>query len=108
MLDHDNLLDLIRTFTLFSANDKGETIKIMGRYQQFRAVKLAVKRLLEGKTQRERSGIIWHTQGSGKSLTMMFMVREMYRHTELLKWKRFLSPTVPSWRNSSPKQDNVI
>ena len=87
MLDRDNLLDIIRTFTLFSTNDKGETIKIVGRYQQFRAVKLAVKRLLEGKTSRERSGIIWHTQGSGKSLTMMFMVREMYRHPSLSKWK---------------------
>ena len=49
MLDRDNLLDIIRTFTLFSTNDKGEIIKIVGRYQQFRAVKLAVKRLLEGK-----------------------------------------------------------
>jgi type I restriction enzyme R subunit len=87
MLDHDNLLDLIRTFTLFSTNDKGESIKIVGRYQQFRAVKLAVKRLLEGQSPRERSGIIWHTQGSGKSLTMMFMVREMYRHAELSNWK---------------------
>ena len=87
MLDRDNLLDLIRTFTLFSTNDKGETIKIVGRYQQFRAVKLAVKRLLTGKSPRERSGIIWHTQGSGKSLTMMFMVREMYRHAELSHWK---------------------
>ncbi len=87
MLDRDNLLDLIRTFTLFSTNDKGETIKIVGRYQQFRAVKLAVKRLLEGKNPRERSGIIWHTQGSGKSLTMMFMVREMYRHAQLSNWK---------------------
>jgi type I restriction enzyme R subunit len=87
MLDRDNLLDILRTFTLFSTNDKGETIKIVGRYQQFRAVKLAVKRLLEGKTPRERSGIIWHTQGSGKSLTMMFMVREMYRHPSLSKWK---------------------
>lgn len=87
MLDHGNLLDLIRTFTLFSTNDKGELIKIVGRYQQFRAVKLAVKRLLEGKNPRERSGIIWHTQGSGKSLTMMFMVREMYRHAALSKWK---------------------
>jgi type I restriction enzyme R subunit len=87
MLDRDNLLDLIRTFTLFSTNDKGETIKIVGRYQQFRAVKLAVKRLLEGKSPRERSGIIWHTQGSGKSLTMMFMVREMYQHPTLAKWK---------------------
>ena len=87
MLDRDNLLDLIRTFTLFSTNDKGETIKIVGRYQQFRAVKLAVKRLLAGQTPRERSGIIWHTQGSGKSLTMMFMVREMYRHAQLSHWK---------------------
>jgi type I restriction enzyme, R subunit len=87
MLDRGNLLDLIRTFTLFSTNDKGEIIKIVGRYQQFRAVKLAVKRLLEGKKPRERSGIIWHTQGSGKSLTMMFMVREMYRHPSLSKWK---------------------
>ncbi len=87
MLDRDNLLDLIRTFTLFSTNDKGETIKIVGRYQQFRAVKLAVKRLLAGQSPRERSGIIWHTQGSGKSLTMMFMVREMYRHARLSNWK---------------------
>ena len=87
MLDRDNLLDIIRTFTLFSTNDKGEMIKIVGRYQQFRAVKLAVKRLLEGSSPRERSGIIWHTQGSGKSLTMMFMVREMYRHAALSSWK---------------------
>ena len=87
MLDRDNLLDLIRTFTLFSTNEKGQTIKIVGRYQQFRAVKLGVKRLLEGRNPRERSGIIWHTQGSGKSLTMMFMVREMYRHAQLSNWK---------------------
>lgn len=87
MLDRDNLLDLIRTFTLFSSDDRGQTIKIVGRYQQFRAVKLAVKRLLEGRNPRERGGIIWHTQGSGKSLTMMFMVREMYRHAQLSHWK---------------------
>lgn len=87
MLDKRNLLDLIRTFTLFSVNDAGQTIKIVGRYQQFRAVKLAVQRLLEGHTPRQRSGIIWHTQGSGKSLTMMFMVRELYRHAQLANWK---------------------
>ena len=87
MFAPDNLLEIIRNFTLFSVNNKGETIKIVGRYQQFRAVKKAVQRLLEGKTPRERSGIIWHTQGSGKSLTMMFMVRAMYRHTNLSQWK---------------------
>lgn len=87
MLDKRNLLDIILTFTLFSTNSKGQIIKIVGRYQQFRAVKLAIKRILEGKSHRERSGIIWHTQGSGKSLTMMFMVREMYRHAILSNWK---------------------
>lgn len=87
MLDRQNLLDLIRTFTIFSESDKGELIKIVGRYQQFRAVKLAVDRVLKGTTPRARSGIVWHTQGSGKSLTMMFMVREMYHHVQLSKWK---------------------
>ena len=87
MLDPGNLLDLVRTFTLFTVNEEGQTIKMVGRYQQFRAVKLAVKRLLEGQSPRQRSGIVWHTQGSGKSLTMMFMVREMYRQAALANWK---------------------
>ena len=87
MLDPGNLLDLICTFTLFTVNEEGKTLKMVGRYQQFRAVKLAVKRLLEGRSPGQRSGIVWHTQGSGKSLTMMFMVREMYRHAALARWK---------------------
>jgi type I restriction enzyme R subunit len=87
MFDKDNLLSLIRTFTLFTTNDEGQTIKVIARYQQFRAVKKAVDRLLNGKNKRERGGIIWHTQGSGKSLTMMFMVREMYTYTDLTRWK---------------------
>jgi type I restriction enzyme R subunit len=87
MLDKANLLDIIRTFTLFATDDKGKMIKVVGRYQQFRAVKKATERLLSGKNRIDRSGIIWHTQGSGKSLTMMFMVREMYRHTKLCEWK---------------------
>ncbi|MFM6455809.1 MAG: type I restriction endonuclease, partial [Planktothrix sp.] len=87
MLDPVNLLEIIRNFTLFTVNDKGQTLKIVGRYQQFRAVKKAVQGLLNGRTPRQRSGIIWHTQGSGKSLTMMFMVRAMYRHPNLCQWK---------------------
>ena len=108
MLDPGNLLDLIRTFTLFSVNDKGETIKIVGRYQQFRAVKRAVKRLLEGRSPRGRSGIVWHTQGSGKSLTMMFMVREMYRHAALASWKVvFVTDRIQLERQLSGTSVNV-
>nr|WP_054549549.1 HsdR family type I site-specific deoxyribonuclease [Lysinibacillus sphaericus] len=87
MLDHRNLLDIIRIFTIFKVDDKGKRIKVVGRYQQFRAVKLAVKRLEEGKNKYERGGIIWHTQGSGKSLTMMFLVREMKLSLKLQSWK---------------------
>lgn len=87
MLDQKNLLDIIRVFTVFKVDDKGKKIKVVGRYQQFRAVKLATKRLMNGKNPLERGGIIWHTQGSGKSLTMMFMVREMKLIPKLLPWK---------------------
>lgn len=50
MCAKDNLLDLIRSCTIFSTDSKGRTIKVMARYQQFRAVKLTLKRLLEEET----------------------------------------------------------
>ncbi len=87
MLDRENLLSLVRTFTLFTESDRGQRIKVVGRYQQFRAVKKAVAKLLDGPNKAARSGIIWHTQGSGKSLTMVFLVREMYLHDDLRGWK---------------------
>jgi type I restriction enzyme R subunit len=68
-------------------------VKIVCRYQQFRAVQFAVQRLLHGKTRKEegehdlRGGIIWHTQGSGKSLSMVFLVRKMRSMPELRRFK---------------------
>jgi type I restriction enzyme R subunit len=82
-----NLLEMIQSFTVFGVDDKGRAIKVVARYQQFRAVKLTIARLLTGRNARERSGIIWHTQGSGKSLTMMFMVRAMRRLIDFANWK---------------------
>ncbi len=87
MLSIPNLLEIIRVFTVFSCDDKGRTIKIVSRYQQFRAVKKMAERLKTGKNPLERGGILWHTQGSGKSLTMMFLVRMMRLDKELLDWK---------------------
>lgn len=82
MLAPSNLLDLVRHFTLFTEVN-GRRIKIVARYQQYRAVGRALTRLRTGKTQAQdgesdrRGGLIWHTQGSGKSLTMVFLVRAM-------------------------------
>lgn len=87
MLAPQNLLDILRVFTIFKTDDKGKTVKIVGRYQQFRAVKKMAERLKTGQTKQERGGILWHTQGSGKSLTMMFLVRQMRIDAELAQWK---------------------
>lgn len=87
MFKPENLLSIIRTFSVWTTTDNGEPIKVVGRYQQLRAVKKTVERLLTGKNRDERGGIIWHTQGSGKSLTMVFLIREMYLHPLLQSYK---------------------
>ncbi|MEU4323891.1 type I restriction endonuclease subunit R [Nonomuraea dietziae] len=76
VLEPDNLLNIVHNFVTFMTTDKGVNIKAAPRYQQFRAVERTVERLLTGKTD-QRGGIIWHTQGSGKSLTMTFLVRRL-------------------------------
>jgi type I restriction enzyme R subunit len=87
-----HLLDLMRNFTVFQQVD-GKTRKVVARYQQFRAVHKAVARLQEGRTRvqgaerDERGGIIWHTQGSGKSLSMVFLVRKMRLMPRLKRFK---------------------
>jgi type I restriction enzyme R subunit len=87
-LTKGNLLDILRIFTLFVEDPKGMgVIKIAPRYQQFRTVKKIVKRVKEGKMPDEKGGIVWHTQGSGKSLTMMQTVRAIYRDPELSGFK---------------------
>lgn len=92
LLDRANLLDVLRNFTLFNEVD-GRTVKIVARYQQWRAVHKAVVRLLTGKTRRasgeqdRRGGIVWHTQGSGKSLTMVFLIRKLRTLRELRRFK---------------------
>ncbi len=92
MLRPAHLLDLIRNFTVFQQVER-RTRKVVARYQQFRAVHKAVERLDEGRMRRrvgdrdERGGIIWHTQGSGKSLSMVFLVRKMRTLERLKRFK---------------------
>lgn len=82
------LLNLLQSFSVFSEDENtGKTLKVVARYQQYRAVMLTIKQLRTGETPKKRGGIIWHTQGSGKSLTMLFLIREMYRHADLMRYK---------------------
>lgn len=92
MLRPEHLLDIIRNFIIFQEAG-GKRIKIIPRYTQFRGVRKAIERLTTGKTRLEdgerdqRGGIIWHTQGSGKSLTMVFLIRKMRRIKRLRNFK---------------------
>lgn len=89
MLRKEHLIDLIRNFTLF----KSDAVKIVARYQQFRAVHKAIDKLTHGQTRRQhgehdlRGGVIWHTQGSGKSLTMVFLLRKLRTLPVLRRFK---------------------
>ncbi|UZG43725.1 type I restriction endonuclease subunit R [Caldimonas thermodepolymerans] len=101
VFEHRRLLDLVRDFTVFGETGSG-LVKIIAGYHQFHAVKKAVDStvraamLMQGvaedpaeyglpsvKTQRpgdRRAGVIWHTQGSGKSLLMAFYAGQLVKH----------------------------
>ena len=86
MLPKETLLDLVRTCTIFM--DVGKVrAKVVARYQQYRAVCKIIDRLRKGKTPNDRSGVIWHTQGSGKSLTMVFVIRKLRMCDDLKDYK---------------------
>jgi len=73
MLDKSRLLDLIRHFIVFE-EDQDDTQKKLAAYHQYHAVNKAIKSTLEASHPAgdKRCGVVWHTQGSGKSLTMAF------------------------------------
>lgn len=75
-----NLLDIVRDFVIYE-NDRnaGRVIHKLPRYPQFLAVNKAIARIKTAKRPTERGGIIWHTQGSGKSLTMLWLALKLRR-----------------------------
>lgn len=86
LFNQKNFLDILQNFTVFEPVD-GRIIKKIPRYQQFRAVHKTIERLKNGKTRLDKSGVIWHTQGSGKSLTMVFLAVKMRRDPDLRDYK---------------------
>lgn len=85
MFEKRRLLDIIKNFICFS-NEGLKNIKILAGYHQYFAVRKAVESTKKGMASDGRGGVFWHTQGSGKSLSMVF-----YAHLleELLQ-----SPTI--------------
>ncbi|HET6555720.1 MAG TPA: HsdR family type I site-specific deoxyribonuclease, partial [Prolixibacteraceae bacterium] len=74
----ERLLDIIFNFILF---DNGE--KKVARYQQFFAIKKAMRRIVAVEGGKRKGGVIWHTQGSGKSLTMVMLAQAIAMETTI-------------------------
>ncbi|HAS72683.1 MAG TPA: type I restriction endonuclease subunit R [Clostridiales bacterium UBA8960] len=74
LFQKDVFLDIVRNFTIFEV-DQGRTIKKLPRYQQLRAVNKILDRLQTT----NKGGVVWHTQGSGKSITMIYLATKLRR-----------------------------
>ena len=88
MLNRATLLDLVRHFVVYEADKdkKDGSVKIskkIAAYQQYNAVNKAIESTVEATKKDHKAGIIWHTQGSGKSLTMVFYAGKMVLNPEL-------------------------
>ncbi|EFQ23128.1 type I site-specific deoxyribonuclease, HsdR family [Aminomonas paucivorans DSM 12260] len=80
MLHPRVVLDILQHFTLFATGKKHRRIKIICRYQQYEGANLMVARVVRGYP---KKGLIWHFQGSGKSLLMVFAAQKLRMHAGL-------------------------
>ena len=80
MLRPGVVLDLLASFTAYATHQGKQRIKIIARYQQVDGVNKIVQRVVAGQP---RKGLIWHFQGSGKSLLMLFAARKLRLHPAL-------------------------
>ena len=78
LLEPRNLLDIVRNFIVFDV-EGGRTVRKLARYKQFMAVNKAMRRIRKARKSASRGGVIWHTQGSGKSLTMLWLALKLRR-----------------------------
>ena len=82
MLDKARLLDIVKNFIVFREGKK-ETSKVIAAYHQYHTTNKAVQSTIEAIKKDRRIGIVWHTQGSGKSLTMVFYSGKLVLSKEL-------------------------
>ncbi len=82
MFDKRRFLDLLRYFIVFEEDESGDVIKKVAGYHQFHAVNKAVEETVNASSPdgTRQIGVVWHTQGSGKSLTMAFYAGRIVLH----------------------------
>jgi len=85
MLAKERLLDIVENFTCFSKSHES-TAKILAAYHQYFGVHRAIDSTVHAMASNGKAGVFWHTQGSGKSLSMVFFAHLLRQHID--------SPTI--------------
>ena len=80
MITPERVMDIFQFFTLFATDKKHRKFKIISRYQQYEGANLLIRRVVAGYP---KKGLIWHFQGSGKSLLMVFAAQKLRMMPEL-------------------------
>ena len=97
IFEKEKFLDLIRNFVIFHVAE-GTKIKILPRYQQVRAVNKTLHRLQT----EDQGGVVWHTQGSGKSITMVYLATKLRREES-----GFKNPTIIIMTDRTDLDDQI-
>lgn len=118
MFIYSTVLDIFQFFTVFATDSRSTKYKVVCRYQQYEGANLIVERVMQG---HPKKGLIWHFQGSGKSLLMVFaaqklrMMKELKAPTVVIVEDRidldtqitatFNSADVPNMEKASTKEE---
>lgn len=86
MLEPSHLLDIVQNYIAYKDEDNGIRVKLVPRYMQYRGANKIIERLRSA-AKGEKGGTLWHTQGTGKTFTMMFVIRKMYNSFDLNNYK---------------------
>lgn len=85
MLNKKTLFEMLKNFVIYDV-ENNKKVKKVAKHQQYRVVSKSIQRLREGKEIIDKGGVIWHTQGSGKSLSMVWFATHL--------WLKFEDPPI--------------
>jgi len=98
MFDKSRILDIARNFIVFEKDR--ETKKKLAAYHQYWATNKALESTLQARKSNKKAGVVWHTQGSGKSLTMIFYCGKIIRELD--------NPTIVVLKDRNDLDDQLF
>ncbi len=100
LFEQRRFIEILDGYVAFAQSDGG-LVKRIAKPHQYFAVSKAVRKTLEAVRSNGHAGVVWHTQGSGKSMEMELYANQVLRHRRSATRRSSCSPTGPTWTTSS-------